>query len=255
MNLYVSHLFEDNEMKNLIDIYKVGIESIEFSIGYSLDTKSESIESYKKRMEPYIYSINISAHGPFLDMVPCSFDAQIKKVTMERFQDAYDCMKELNGKYIVYHTCLVPPIYYESTWRNNSIEFWKKFMDDKDDSVQVYLENVFDSNPEPIAEVIDSVDHPAFGFCMDIGHANCFSKRAIIDGWIREMGDRIKHFHVHNNNGVRDLHSYLEDGTIPIKKVLDEIVNRFPNADWTLEINEYKDVIHSLEWLKVHQYI
>lgn len=255
MNLYLSHLFEDYEMKTLIQEYQTGIEAIEFSIGYSLDVKEESIKNYAKRMSPYLEQINLSAHGPFIDMAPFSFDTQIKEASRRRFQDAYDSVKALNGKYIVYHTCLIPSVYYESSWQANSIEFWKEFMADKDESISVYLENMFDNNPEPIAKVIDETGHPAFGFCLDIGHANCFSKRPLIEGWIREMGHRIKHFHLHNNGGWRDQHDALDNGTIPMKKVLDVIVNQYPEADWTLEMNKYEDAVYSLKWLQDNGYI
>lgn len=254
MNLYLSHLFEDYEMKYLVDNYQIGIESIEFSIGYCLDEKEKSIQSYKDRMDPYLEKTKLSAHGPFIDLAPFSFDTQIKKASMQRFQDAYDSIKKLNGTYIVYHTCLIPSVYYESSWQSNSIIFWKEFMQDKDNSISVYLENMYDNNPEPIAKVIDDVNHPAFGFCLDIGHVNCFSKRPI-DGWIRELGNRIKHFHIHNNNGWRDQHNDILTGTIPIKKYLDIIAEKYPQADWTLEMNKYEDATKSIEWLKENSYI
>lgn len=248
MNLYVSHLFEDEEMKSLVDKYNVGVETIDFSIGYCLDEKEKSVSNYKERMSSHLNKFNLSGHGPFIDMNPASFDTQVRKVTMERFNDSYNSIKDLNGKYIVFHTCLIPSVYYEPSWRDNSIEFWKEFMADKDNSLSVYLENMYDNNPEYIAEVIDAVDHPAFGFCLDVGHVNCFSKRSI-DSWIREMGDRIKHFHIHNNSGNRDQHNYVEEGRIKMKYLLEGIIQKYPEADWTLEINKYEDAVSSLEWL------
>ncbi len=249
MKLYISHLFEDREMKELAEQYNIGIETIEFAIGYSLDKKEESIAQYEERMNPYLEKINLSGHGPFIDLNPASFDTQIKKVTMQRFNDAYDSIKRLHGEYIVFHTCLIPSVYFESSWRDNSILFWKEFFEEKDDSVKVYLENVYDNNPEPIISVIDAVDHPAFGFCLDIGHVNCFSERPL-ENWMDLMGNRIKHFHIHNNDGVKDQHKALDNGTIPMNKILDRIKAENPDAGWTLEINKFDDAVHSLKWLK-----
>ncbi|SHJ40217.1 sugar phosphate isomerase/epimerase family protein [Parasporobacterium paucivorans] len=250
MNIYLSHLFEDEEIIRLAESYRFGVETIEFSIGHSLDKKESSVANYRDRMGPLIDMVPFSAHGPFIDLSPASFDVRIREVTMKRFQDAYDSINALGGKYIVFHTCFIPSVYFESSWRDNSVLFWKEFLADKDDKVKVYLENVLDNNPEPIAEVIDRVNHPAFGFCLDIGHANCFSKRPVINSWAREMGDRVKHIHIHNNNGWRDQHSILSEGTIPMKETLDILRSRFPDVGWTLEMNRYEDAVASMEWLK-----
>lgn len=254
MNLYLSHLFEDDEMLRLAELYHFGVETIEFSIGYSLDQKEQSIDTYRSRMGTLIDKVPFSAHGPFIDLSPASFDTRIREVTMKRFQDAYESIKAIGGKYIVFHTCFIPSVYFESSWRDNSIVFWKEFMADKDDTVKIYLENVLDNNPEPIAAVIDQVDHPAFGFCLDIGHVNCFSQRKIIESWVREMGDRVKHIHIHNNNGWRDQHNILPEGTIPMKETLDILKKRYASCDWTLEMNHYDDAVASIEWLKENNF-
>lgn len=254
MELYLSHLLQDEEMKEIIDSYHVGIETIDFSIGYCLDEKETAIKNYKDRMQPYLDKTMLSAHGPFIDLNPASFDTLIKKATMQRFEDAYAAIRELGGKYLIIHTCLIPAVYFESSWRDNSIEFWKEFFKNKDTSVFIYLENMYDKNPEPILEVVDSVAHPSFGICFDIGHANCYSKRTVFD-WMEVLGNRIKHFHIHNNDGVKDQHSALDQGTIPMREVLDYVKNQYPDAGWTLESDEFPAAICSLEWLKANQYI
>ena len=53
--IYISHLFPDDQMEELIRQSGMGVESIDFSIADNLDHFSESIDVYReklKRWEP-----------------------------------------------------------------------------------------------------------------------------------------------------------------------------------------------------------
>lgn len=50
--------------------------------------------------------------------------------------------KKVKAKHIIFHSCLIPSIYYSSIWEENSVHFWKDFLKDKDDSIAIHLENV-----------------------------------------------------------------------------------------------------------------
>ena len=63
-----------------------------------------------------------------------------------------------------------------------------------------------------------------FSVCLDIGHTNCYSKLPIED-WIKLLGTRIDHIHLHNNDGNKDTHSGLNNGNININEVLNLIDN------------------------------
>ena len=47
--IYISHLLPDEEMKEFIQKYGTGIESIDFSISDNLDHLSETVENYRKK--------------------------------------------------------------------------------------------------------------------------------------------------------------------------------------------------------------
>ena len=71
------------------------------------------------------------------------------------------------------------------------------------------------SNPDDACELIDTLNAEAggrhFGFCLDIGHA-CLTGNKIGE-FIRQLGDRLTALHIHDNDGLEDLHmvpySYL----------------------------------------------
>lgn len=85
--------------------------------------------------------------------------------------------------------------------------------------VTVCLENLFSvsqgrliegvcSNYEDAVYLIDTLNAEAgerlFGFCFDVGHANACGKR--IKDYIIALGDRLTCLHIHDNNGVGDMH-------------------------------------------------
>lgn len=253
MAVYLSHILRDCEMVDLLGRYPVGLEAIEFGIGDSLDREEETLRSFRSRMGAAIRGIPLSLHGPFLDLSPASCDSLMRRATMQRFSQAYRVAQRLHAKHLVFHTGYLPDIYFEESWVEKSVDFWKEFLSDKDASVAVHLENVFDPDFEPIARVIDAVAHPAFSACLDVGHAHWRS--GCVDRWLDGLGERIGHVHLHNNDRTRDQHFGLLRGTIDMERVLRRLSREFPHAGWTLEINGKEELENSLKWLGEKDYL
>lgn len=55
---------------------------------------------------------------------------------------------------------------------------------------------------------------------LDIGHANTTNE---IESFIGRQGERIKHVHAHDNNGVTDSHNGIGNGTVPWKVVASKL--------------------------------
>lgn len=248
MNKYISHLLNDEEMKEVLDEYPVGIEVIHFGISSVLDEVEHEIRNYQERMGEYIQTREISLHGPFFDLAPASFDSQIRKITLERFETTYQVAKKLGAKRVVYHTGFIPITYYIEGWLHNSITFWKEFMCNKDQGIKIHLENVYEEEYWPMVKVIDEVAHPAFNVCLDVGHVNAYSTKTI-EEWIEGIGDRIGHLHLHNNDGDKDAHYELCQGNLDMHKVIKLINKIAPNASFTIEVSNRKRMINSLEWI------
>ncbi|MGL6174746.1 MAG: sugar phosphate isomerase/epimerase family protein [Cellulosilyticaceae bacterium] len=249
MNTYISHLLNDEEMKEVLKQYPVGIEVIHFGISSVLDEVEQEINGYQQRMGEYIQTRELSLHGPFFDLAPASFDSQIRKITLERFETTYQVAKVLGAKRVVYHTGFIPITYYIEGWLDNSITFWKEFMGNKDESIQVHLENVYEEEYWPMIKVIDEVGHPAFNICLDVGHVNAYSTKTI-EEWIEGVGHRIGHVHLHNNDGDKDAHYELGQGSLDMHKAVEFINKIAPAASFTIEVSSKEKMIHSLEWIR-----
>lgn len=246
--VYISHLFEDEKIKKLVENYSCGIELIDFSIGMCLDQVDDTMVRYRQRMGQSIANCPISFHGPFLDLVPYSYDTLIHEATRIRYQQCYDAARKFGAKHIIYHTCYGSNQYYPSIWRERTVQFFRKFMEDKGEEIAIHLENVYDRDYSYLLEVIQEVNHKAFSACLDIGHVNCHSDRSL-EKWIDGLGENIGHVHLHNNDGTRDAHQSLNRGSIQIPEIIAQLQKTCPNADWTIEVNTYEDAITSFDML------
>ena len=189
-NIYVSQLFSEDKVSELVNDYNIGIEIIEFGIGYTLDKDDNGVVEFCERMGDLIKRRPLSVHGPFLDLNPASFDNMIKNVTLTRYNQAYNIAKKLGADRIVFHYCYYEDIYFKETYINNSLEFWNEFLSDKDESVKIHIENMYDKDISVLKELVDKVNNSIFSICLDIGHANCYSNQSL-EEIIELLGNRI----------------------------------------------------------------
>lgn len=112
--IYVLQLFKDND---------VGLEIIEFGIGFVLDKKDNGLNHYYNRMGTCIDNRYLSLHGPFLDLNLARFDNLVKNTTLKRYNQIYDIAKRLSKDRIIFHSCYYENIYFKETYINNCIEF------------------------------------------------------------------------------------------------------------------------------------
>lgn len=244
--IYISHLIDDIEMKEILSKGLLGIESIEFSIGENLDKGLSCIEAYRKRMEK-MECRELTIHGPFLDINPVSFDSLVRSASRKRFEMSYEAGEALGAEKMICHTCMLPGIYYLEGWSDMMAEFWKEFLKDKG-KMKFCLENVLDEEYKPIAEVIEKVSDPRLGICLDIGHANCYSPYSVME-WVNSLGKYITHVHVHDNNGIKDQHLALGRGNIPAEELIKEIKKHNPKVDWTIECTTKDAVLETIKYL------
>ena len=111
--------------------------------------------------------------------------------------------------------------------------------------MEILLENVLEEQPQMLLDIIRSVGDPRLRMCLDIGHANVYSKVSAED-WLEACAPWIGHFHIHNNDGSWDTHSPLEQGTIPVQKLLARAEVLCPDATYTLELMDSETSIRFL---------
>ena len=246
--IYISQLFSQENIKNILDTYDIGLEGVEFGVGYNLDKNDNGIKEYFDDMGSLIKDRPLSIHGPFLDLNTASFDKLIKQVTLTRYNQAYDVAKKLGADRIVFHSCYYEDIYFKEAYINNSLEFWKEFLSDKDESVKIHIENMYDKDISVLKELVDKVNNDIFSICLDIGHANCYSNQSL-EEIIKLLGDKIGHLHLNNNYGKKDSHNGFENGNINVKQVLKLVDGYCDKPSMTIEVTDFNEAIESVEFI------
>ena len=93
---------------------------------------------------------------------------------------------------------------------------------------------------------MENVNDPRMKMCMDIGHVSAYSQIPVME-WLEMFAPWIRHFHIHNNDGLVDSHQPLASGVIPMEEVLHRAIELCPEATFALELMETRT---SVEWLK-----
>lgn len=242
---YISHLMDDDTMKKLVQSTGLGIESIEFSISDNLDQFDRTMETYTRRLEK-MGNPPLTLHGPFLDLNPMAFDSRIQQVTLSRYEQAYEAARRLGAKKLILHSGFIPSVYYLEGWAERMADFYNRFLENKNEEIQIAMENVLDPFSEPLEEVAERVANPAFGICLDVGHAHCYSEQPLAH-WIKVLEPYISHLHLHDNWRERDSHLAVGDGSIPWTTVQTLLSN---GVAYTLECRTEEDVQKSVKRLQ-----
>ena len=239
--IFISSIASD--AKEMAEKYGVGIEIAEYCTAWNMD---EHFEETDKIVRNTIENINnLTFHGPFNEISPCAIDPKVRALTKERFLQAIDTAKKYGAKKMIFHTGYTDHFYFRQWFTEQSVIFWRDFMESVPEDFVICLENVREAGPEMMLDVLDGVNHKQFKMCLDIGHSHAFSGQPV-EYWLEKCAHHIAHFHIHNNDKSYDTHSALDNGTINMKAFLESAEKLCSDATYTLELLESGS---SMEWL------
>lgn len=228
--------------------FGVGLELNDFCISEYLDEdKIEEAYAYIQQELEESQAKNLILHGPFTEIIPASIDHRAVELGLERLEEAWRAAEHLEIKRIVLHSGYFPLLYFKQWHHDKSMYFWKEFMKNKPDDLTIYIENVFEDEPLMMKNFIDELNDARLKLCLDVGHANVYtSDEYPVTEWIRILGSRIGHFHLHNNDGSKDLHGQVFQGQLDMKEILKTAEEYCPDATFTVESRTCRE---SVEWL------
>lgn len=166
------------------------------------------------------YGLTIDqTHAPFPLLVDGRKD--IDDIMHEITVKTMDISSRMGSRYIVVHPVTFAYQYSKQEEHDRNIEMYKRFIPAAKEYHQIIcLENMFLEKNYHLMEgvcsdfaeasaMIDELNEFAgeelFGFCFDVGHANILGKnmyQALVT-----LGSRLKILHIHDNDGVSDLHT------------------------------------------------
>jgi len=203
----------------------------------------------------------IAIHGAFLDMSPASADNRVVALTRERFMLNLDVAAELGARTVVFHTQFLPQVYrpviggpdYRLRWTRGQVEFWGTMVEEAAKrELVIALENMWEPNPSIIGDVLDQVDSPHVGACLDVGHVYLFSDYLPLKMWIDQLSHRLVHCHLNNHRGTFDEHLALDlpGGVIDYDGDVLPLLRALPNPPTlVLEMDEIEYLESSLRYL------
>lgn len=223
--------------------YGLGIEIASFCTAWNMD---EHLRETEEALKTTLAGISRRVlHGPFNELFPCAIDPKARELARYRYRQAIALARRYGAEKVVIHGAYVPRLYFPEWYEAQSIRFWREFVREIPEGMTVCLENVLEPEPRMLVKVVQAVNDARLGLCLDVGHANAYS-RIPVTQWLEESAGVLRHLHIHNNDGTGDTHSPLYEGSIPIKALMGRAWQLCPEVTATLELSHSEP---SIRWL------
>ena len=197
------------------------------------------------------YDIKFSIHAPFNDLNIASFNKHIREYSMRTIKESMTVAHELGIRGFSLHPghfCAAGLYDHEKVHRlsKQGVKELAEFSSDLD--LDVSLENMPIPNWTLCTtrdELMEYIELSGFRICFDIGHAH-------INGQIFEFMKVKEHFgniHIHDNNGKRDEHTIIGEGSIPFRDFIPELAESY-SGNIIIEANNLEEGIISYNKLR-----
>lgn len=247
--LIVSRAGDLQEQKKLAQEYDVGFEINDFFDPDILDDNEKKTSMMKKYLDVGIPE-GSTLHGAFLDVVVFSQDREIQAVSRRRMHQSMETALALGVKGVVFHTNINPLLSadgYDRRAVSMTVDFLKELLS-KYPTLEIYLENMFDSTPDFLMQVsIQLRNFVNFGVCFDYAHAVIYGKD--LKDWVETIAPFVKHIHINDNDGQNDLHLAVGKGCIDWAKFGTYYRHYFQECSVLIETNEPEAQRESLLYL------
>jgi len=196
--------------------------------------------------------LEISLHGPFMDLSPGGVDKRIKEVTLDRLTKVIELALFLKPKTIVFH-----PGYEKwkfdgdvELWLKNSLQTWRPLVREAEEmGLVIAIENVYEDSPDSIETLLEEIHSPHFRFCFDTGHHHVFGKSPL-PLWIETLGKYLCEVHLHDNHKEMDEHLPVGEGDFNFDQFFKLLSQSELNPIYTIEPHEEAHLWRGLEAVK-----
>jgi sugar phosphate isomerase/epimerase len=238
-------------VENLGAVLSVALQPEIYFSGFTLDRLSSGeVERTSNALREK--SVPVTFHAPFMDLNPGAVDERVREITAFRFDQVLKLVPHFQPRSIVFHPGYDRWRYDDDVdlWRENSLLTWRPLVKRAEAmGVRMALENVFEENPEPLRKVLEEIDSPFLGYCMDAGHGNLFSEVPLLT-WVEVLGSRLLEIHLHDNLGKADDHLPLGRGSIDFPALFSLLGEKKIQPIYTIEPHEIGLLQPSLEALE-----
>jgi len=236
----IDEIFAQTDNSTELELQSFGLQGVKSAAAWNY--KADFYADFVKNNPGRTYHL----HGPFLDLSYYSFDHLIEEVVRKRISDTCDICERVKPDHLVMH--LNCPAYFcqaehASAWVAAATDLWKPYLDRlAKTGTHTVFENVMEPDPTSATAFLKALEDWDVGFCLDVGHAYAFTSGEPAP-WVREMGDLITHFHIHDNAGDDDSHMAPGRGSIDFNELYSLIKKHCPDSVLSMEVDTGSDEI------------
>ncbi len=202
-------------MDRFEDVLSAGISPEVFLDGDGLDSASPD-DLRRIREEFAARGLTVTMHGPYGSINPGSANEEVRRGTEKRYERVLEVLEGLRPRTVVLHAGYNERKFHGDTdlWLAQSMKTWPRFVKEAERiGVVIAAENIFEKTPATLKALVDEIDSPNFGVCIDSGHLNVFST-VEMEEWFSTLAHKIMEVHIHDNSGEADDHLPVGEGHI-----------------------------------------
>lgn len=198
------------------------------------------------------YDLKYTVHAPFIEVNPASVNPSLAKASIDEINRSVDLANILDSDIVVIHPgraiFLNDREYMKSVYQiaEDSLSVVGEYA--KDNGVNVCIENLPRLRGfmyQDINQLNESLERINLPMTLDIGHA--YTAGFTVDD---VYFSRIKHIHIHDNDGVHDSHLPLGDGIIDFKRFFEIFKKNDYDCIYNFELSSKEYIEKSIEYLK-----
>jgi len=180
------------------------------------------------------YDLTYTLHAPFCSVNLASINPHIREVSVDEVLNSIAYASTLGCELVVVHPGIVSYPrnlkQFERISKENEFDSFRRICEKaEEEGLLTCLENMPRLPPafkeswtgDEMVEIVDEFGSKFLQLTLDIGHCN--TTDIPIVQMIRKFGARIKHVHVHDNDGLRETHSVVGSGSIMWQSVINEL--------------------------------
>ena len=228
--------FPNNPRKDLLKeiewIGKNGFDFVDLFLEEDKATPEKiNVEKVKKLLRKY----NLGVVGHTAWYLPIGSPIKtLREASVKELVRYFEVFSELGVEFVTIHANWPGGMFSEEEGIKFQVESLRKLVREaKRFNLKIMYEplETYADNVKNVSKILKMV--PGLFLHLDIGHANLFGKKP--EEFIKKFSNKIKHVHLHDNNGDKDLHLPMGCGSIEWEKIL-KILKKYYDGTITLEV-------------------
>lgn len=154
------------------------------------------------------HKLACTLHAPFFDLAPGALDPHILAASRNKLQRAFDLLEIFRPRSIVCHLQFEDNKqgYKLGEWTAAALATWRQLLQTAArNHVPIMLENTYEHSPAAHKSILNALDSPYAGFCLDVGHLLTFAHSPWQE-WLPSLSPWLGQLHLHDNDGEQDQH-------------------------------------------------